>query len=54
MFYLVYNPSTKQIYGFFHNTSLANTRIQYLKKLYPDINPEVVPFSMNNYMEMSL
>jgi hypothetical protein len=54
MFYLVYDPTTFKVYGFFHNTELAKNRIKELKKTNPEVSVKLYPYNMNVYIEDSL
>lgn len=54
MFYLVYDPTTFIVYGFFHNEKMADSRVKDLKKTNPDATLKVFPYNMNVYISNQL
>ena len=52
--YFVYDKSTMIVYGFFHNTQMAESRAKDLKKSNPELKLSIFPFRMNDFIEMSL
>ena len=54
MFYLVYDPSTYIVYGFFPNNEMAKGRIKDLNKSNPEVKPKIFPYNMNVYINDKL